>query len=167
MDSPETFVAQNQVVGVHGHFSIDALGAWSYTASSAHDEFVKDQVYSDTFTVAAVDGTQTTVTVNITGANDVATLSSETKELIETNEPLRTGGTLVLSDVDATAATVVAQSGTLGGYGTFVIGTDGVWSYTTTDALNHLNANQVVTEARHLHGLIGVPHRQPGLGVSR
>ena len=44
------------VSGTYGSLTIDAAGAWSYTASSAHNEFVKDQVYSDTFTVSAVDG---------------------------------------------------------------------------------------------------------------
>ena len=60
----------------YGTFTIDADGAWSYTANSAHDEFVAGTTYTDTFSVAAADGTPTSVTVNILGTNDAAVLSS-------------------------------------------------------------------------------------------
>ena len=49
VDSPASFVAQAATVGTYGTFSIDAAGAWSYTASSAHDEFVAGTTYTDTF----------------------------------------------------------------------------------------------------------------------
>src|SRR5205085_6330428 len=39
------------VGGSYGSLTIDATGAWSYTASSAHNEFVAGTTYSDTFTV--------------------------------------------------------------------------------------------------------------------
>jgi VCBS repeat-containing protein len=48
---------------------IDTAGAWSYTASSAHNEFVAGTTYTDSFSVASADGTLTSVTVNILGAN--------------------------------------------------------------------------------------------------
>lgn len=78
--------------------------------------------------------------------DSVATLTSDTKALTETDAVLSTSGTLTLSDLDATDATVVAQTNTAGTYGQFSIGTNGAWSYTTTDAVNQLNAGQVVTE---------------------
>ena len=53
VDSAATFVAQADTVGSYGTFSIDAAGAWSYTTSSAHDEFVAGTTYTDTFNVAA------------------------------------------------------------------------------------------------------------------
>ncbi|MEY4753141.1 MAG: hypothetical protein RJA44_816, partial [Pseudomonadota bacterium] len=74
VDSATTFVAQTATAGSYGSFSIDASGAWSYTASSAHDAFVAGQTYTDSFTVTSADGTQSTVTVNITGTNDAPTL---------------------------------------------------------------------------------------------
>ena len=67
--------------GTYGTFTIDAAGAWSYTASSAHDAFVGGTTYTDTFTVASADGTTTSVTVNILGTNDAAVLSSATAGL--------------------------------------------------------------------------------------
>ncbi|MCW0470741.1 VCBS domain-containing protein [Vibrio chagasii] len=42
---------------------------------------------------------------------------------------LSTGGTLTISDDDAGEATFTAQTDTAGSYGTFNIGTDGVWTY--------------------------------------
>ena len=68
------------------------------------------QTVTEVFTVATTDGGNATVTVNITGTNDVATLTSDTANLTEADAVLTTGGTLALVDLDATAATVVAQT---------------------------------------------------------
>src|SRR2546428_7102410 len=56
-DSPATFVAQAATAGTYGTFAIDSAGAWTYTASSAHNEFAAGSTYSDTFAVASADGT--------------------------------------------------------------------------------------------------------------
>ena len=72
VDSPATFVAQAATAGSYGTFAIDAAGAWTYTASSAHNEFVAGATYTDTFAVASADGTLTSVTINILGTNDAA-----------------------------------------------------------------------------------------------
>ncbi len=73
VDSTATFVTQAGTVGSYGTFAINSAGVWSYTASSAHDEFVGGTTYIDTFSVASADGTATSVTVNILGTNDAAT----------------------------------------------------------------------------------------------
>ncbi|TGT68701.1 MULTISPECIES: VCBS domain-containing protein, partial [unclassified Mesorhizobium] len=65
VDSPATFVAQAGTVGTYGSFSIDSAGAWTYTASSAHNEFAAGTTYTDTFDVVSADGTHTSVTINI------------------------------------------------------------------------------------------------------
>ncbi|MDX7874524.1 VCBS domain-containing protein, partial [Aeromonas caviae] len=85
-------------------------------------------------------------TVIITGSEDVAQLSSDSKTLTEGDAVLSTGGQLVLTDLDATAATVVVQSDVAGSYGKFSVDATGKWSYVTNDALNQLNAGQRVTE---------------------
>src|SRR5205085_1697785 len=100
VDNAQTFVAQTNVAGTNGTFSIAANGAWTYTASSAFDSLNVGQSVSDTFTVAAADGTTSTVQVTINGTNDAAIVSSATTALAETNAPLTTGGTLTVSDVD-------------------------------------------------------------------
>ena len=141
-----TVVAQTGTVGSYGTFSIDAAGVWSYSTTDALNQLNDGQVVTEVFNVATTDGGSATVTVNITGSQDVATLTSDTKALTETNAALTTGGTLTLADLDATDATVVPHTGTAGSYGTFSINAAGVWSYSTTDALNQLNDGQVVTE---------------------
>ena len=96
VDSAETFVAQTGTAGAYGTFSIDTAGAWTYTADSAHNEFVAGTTYTDTFTVAAADGTLTSVTVNILGTNDAAVLSADVRNLTEANS----GGDQHLRDAD-------------------------------------------------------------------
>src|SRR5439155_1074356 len=76
VDSPATFVAQPGTPGAYGTFAIDAAGHWTYTAGSAHDEFVAGTTYTDIFDVVSADGTHTTVTINILGTNDAATITS-------------------------------------------------------------------------------------------
>src|SRR3954447_13727647 len=71
VDSTETFIAQSDVVGTYGTFAVDASGAWTYTASSAHNEFSAGTTYTDSFTVQSADGSPTSVTINILGTNDV------------------------------------------------------------------------------------------------
>ena len=72
VDNDDTFVAQAGTAGTNGVFSIDAAGAWSYTANSAFDALNVGASVSDTFTVAAADGTLTSVQVTINGTNDAA-----------------------------------------------------------------------------------------------
>ena len=84
VDSAAEFVAQTDVAGENGSFSIDAAGNWTYTANSAFDELNVGDSISDTFTVSAADGTETSVTVTINGSNDAAVLSSAIEVLDET-----------------------------------------------------------------------------------
>jgi VCBS repeat-containing protein len=145
VDSPATFIAQTGTTGTYGTFAIGTDGTWTYVASSAHDEFEAGQTYTDTFTVTAADGTTTTVTVNLTGTNDAAVLSPDTKNLTETNSVLSTAGTLAISDVDS-PATFVAQSNVAGQYGTFAIGTEGRWTYVASSAHDEFEAGQTYTD---------------------
>ncbi|PBC01674.1 hypothetical protein CK220_25195 [Mesorhizobium sp. WSM3860] len=148
VDSPQTFVAQAGTVGAYGTFAINAAGAWTYTASSAHDEFVAGTTYTDTFNVVSADGTPTTVTVNILGTNDAAVLSADVKNLTEgdTAAAISTSGTLTISDVDSDPH-FVAQAGTVGNYGTFAVNAAGAWTYTASSAHNEFVAGQHYTES--------------------
>src|SRR5207302_929905 len=55
--SSYALVPQTNVAGANGTFSIAANGAWTYTANSAFDNLNVGQSVSDSFTVAAADGT--------------------------------------------------------------------------------------------------------------
>ncbi|MCK6491775.1 MAG: VCBS domain-containing protein, partial [Planctomycetes bacterium] len=139
-------IAQANTSGSYGRFSIDAAGVWSYTTLSALDSLDAGEVVSDVFNVATSDGGSATVTITITGTGDVASLSSGSASLTETDTVQNTAGTLTLTDADTTDATVVAQTNTAGSYGRFSIDAAGAWTYTTLSALDALDAGQVVTD---------------------
>jgi VCBS repeat-containing protein len=143
----QSFVAQNAVAGTYGSFSIGTNGDWTYIASSAHNEFVDSQLYSDTFVVTSADGTTTSVVINITGTNDAAVLSSDTRNLTETNAAasISSSGTLTISDADS-AATFVPQTGVAGTYGTFSIAANGAWTYTASSAHNEFALGTTYTD---------------------
>ncbi|WP_458374878.1 beta strand repeat-containing protein [Pseudomonas laurylsulfatiphila] len=147
VDSAATFVAQTNTAGSYGQFSIGTGGAWTYVASSAHNEFAAGTTYTDTFAVSSADGTLTSVTVNILGTNDAAVLSADIANLTETHAAvdISTAGTLTISDVDS-AATFVAQTNTAGSYGQFSIGTDGAWTYVASSAHNEFAAGTTYTD---------------------
>ena len=79
VDSPASFVAQAATAGSYGSFAIDTAGAWTYTASSAHNEFVGRHHLHRHLLGASADGTRTSVTINILGTNDAAVLSRPTR----------------------------------------------------------------------------------------
>src|SRR5205823_443862 len=120
VDNPLTFVAQSNVAGANGSFSIAANGAWTYVANSAFDNLNVGQSVSDSFTVASADGTTSNVQVTINGTNDAAILSAATVSLTETDAPLTASGTLSVTDVDS-AQTYVPQTNVAGANGTFSI----------------------------------------------
>src|SRR3954463_6998286 len=111
--SAQTFVAQSNIAGTYGTFSIATNGSWTYAATSAYNNLNVGQSVSDTFTASAADGTTTALQVTINGTNDAAVLSSASSVLTETNAPLSTGGTLTISDVDS-PQTFVAQTNMAG-----------------------------------------------------
>src|SRR5205814_2210919 len=137
VDSPATFVAQAGTAGSYGTFAIDSAGAWTYTASSAHNEFVARTSYTDTPDTQTADSPHTSGTVNIFGTNDAAELSADPRSLPtpRSSDLISTSGTLTVSDVDS-PATFVAQAGTAGSYGTFAIDSAGAWTYTASSAHN-------------------------------
>jgi VCBS repeat-containing protein len=107
-DSPTTFVAQVGTVGLYGTFAIDAAGAWTYSASSAHDEFAPGSTHTDTFSVGASDGTLTSVTINIAGSNDTPVANAQS---LGTDKDTAVELTLSGSDVDGDSLAFAVLSG--------------------------------------------------------
>src|SRR5439155_135966 len=144
---PPPAIAQSPTPRSSDLFAIDSAGAWTYTASSAHNEFAAGSTYSDTFAVASADGTLTSVTIHIAGTNDAAVLSAAVANLTETNlaADISTAGTLTISDVDS-PATFVAQAATAGTYGTFAIDSAGAWTYTASSAHNEFAAGSTYSD---------------------
>ena len=160
VDSPATFVAQSDVLGQYGKFSISIGGAWNYVASSAHDEFVADQTYTDTFTVHSADGTATAVAIAVTGTGDLAVITgtdtgvvTEAGGLANATPGVATAtGTLIAADVDS-VATFAVQTDAVAGYGQFSVDVDGVWTYMLD---NDNAAVQALNYGETLHDLIDV-----------
>ena len=86
--------------------------------------------------------------MQITGTNDNATLTSETKQVTEGNSAsnLDTNGKLTVTDPDTGEAKVVAPANLDGTYGTFTVASDGSWTYTGNGAHNELTDGQKVTD---------------------
>ena len=143
--SSATYAQTSSIAGL----TINGDGSWTFDAGS-YDSLAAgvSQVLTASYSVTDNNNASATnsFSITVTGVNDVATLTSDTKALTESDAVLSTSGTLTLSDRDSTPATVISQTGTSGTYGNFSNNSTGIWSYTTNDALNQLNANQAVTE---------------------
>ena len=149
-DNPATFVAQLATVGTAGTFSITTAGVWSFSANSAFDSLSIGSSVSNTFSVAAADGTLTSVTVSINGSNDAAMISgTSTASITETNAIQSASGTLASTDVDGTANLFTAQTNVAGGngFGSFSITTAGAWTYTMGSAHNEFVAGTNYTDS--------------------
>src|SRR5436190_1192194 len=94
--------------------------SWTYVGNGAHDELTAGQTVSDHFTVVSQDSSASgTVTVTITGTNDAATVSSDSKAVSEEigRAACRESGQLTMTDSDTGEAHVVAQTNVHGMYG--------------------------------------------------
>ncbi len=145
VDNPDDTFTPATIVGTIGTFDIDGAGNWTFTANSAFDSLNVGDNVNETFNVTSVDGTASTVTIQIDGTNDAATVSSASQTLTETDAPLSTSGTLTSTDVDNpddsfTAATIV------GTIGTFDIDGAGAWTFTANSAFDNLNVGDNVSE---------------------
>ena len=141
-------VAAEDLAGRYGDFTFDAsTGQWNYTLDDAKaDALSAGQTVVDTLTVKSLDGTASTITVNITGSNDLALIGGETeKALVEADAALTTSGRLTISDVDGEAA--FASGEQRGVFGTLDLQSDGTWSYTMDSAHNEFVAGQTYTDA--------------------
>ncbi|MCL9777424.1 VCBS domain-containing protein, partial [Vibrio methylphosphonaticus] len=148
VDNPDnTFTPQSNVSGTYGTFSIDGNGVWNFTANSTFDELSDGQEIQDVFNVTSIDGTPSTVTVNITGTNDAATVSSADVEQDETDAALTITDTLTSNDVDNANNTFTPQTGVVGSHGTFSINAGGTWTFIANQSFDYLNVNQSVSES--------------------
>ena len=120
----------------HGTFTLDAAGNWSYSAGNAQaaiQQLAAGATLTDSFTAVSADGSDSqTVTVTITGTNDIPVLGdgvsvgvAEGTALVGGN--LVTSSTLTVVDIDSGQSSFLAQAGVTGshGYGSFDVDTAG------------------------------------------
>ena len=139
-DSTVYTAGQTAVITGKGSVTLNADGSYSFVPVANWNGTVPQVSYTTST------GSVSTLDITIAAVNDASVLSSDSRSLTETDVPLTTSGRLTLTDADAVAATVVAQTGTIGSYGTFAIDASGAWTYTTNGALDQLDAGQVVTD---------------------
>ncbi|WP_346308847.1 tandem-95 repeat protein, partial [Limnohabitans sp.] len=107
---------------------------------------------SATLSITTSDGTHSdtdTVGITVTAVNDPATIGGVTSgTLTETNAAQSTSGTLTIADIDS-PTTFSAQTNTAGsgGYGSFSLATDGVWTYTMNSAHDEFVGGQTYTDS--------------------
>jgi VCBS repeat-containing protein len=154
-DAGEANFQAQAVNGAYGSFALAANGAWAYTAlntNPAIQALGTGDTLTETFTVTSADGTTSSVVVTINGTNDAAVISAGTGSVTEdvgvVGGNIATGGTLTISDADSGEASFTAQT-TAGTYGSFTLGTNGVWTYSasnTNPAIQALGAGDTLTE---------------------
>ena len=128
---------QTNVAGTYGTFSLLADGSWSYTLDNASplvQALPAGATPTDTFAVASLDGTASSVTITIHGANDPAVITGDTTGDVSEDGTLVASGTLTAADIDAGQESFVPQTNVAGVYGTFSLLADGTWSYTLDNA---------------------------------
>ncbi len=144
------FVAQANQVGSFGTLTLLADGNWTYTLSKTQDNvqgLKSGDIRTDTFIAATTDGSSTTVTINVSGKDDVAVIGGVTLgSLVEdvTSPLLIANGELTVTDPDAGQAlfssTVTPMIGALG---TMTISDTGTWEYRIANsAVQYLGAGQ-------------------------
>ncbi|KDN26709.1 hypothetical protein VFDL14_08470, partial [Vibrio fortis] len=156
VDNPDNTFAPASITGTHGGLTIDANGHWIFTANSAFNQLNVGDKVEETFTIASVDGTQSTIKVVINGTNDAATVSSATVSIDETDKPVTTSGTLTSTDVDNPDNAFTPDSIT-GTHGDLTIDANGHWIFTANSAFNQLNVGDKVEETFTVTSVDGTP----------
>ena len=158
----------------YGTFTMTADGVWIYTlddGNCAVQALNVGDTLTDTFKVTSLDGTAQQVTVTIDGTNDAAVICGiKEGSVIEAGgaansiscKPTATG-TLTDTDVDNTPNTFTAidtPTASTGGYGTFTMTADGLWTYTldnTNCKVQALNVCDKLTDCFTVTTIDGTP----------
>lgn len=147
-DSGEaSLIAQTNTSGSYGSFAVSAAGAWTYTLDNANADvqaLAADDSLTENMTVASADNTSHTVVITINGSDDTPIIGSGVgvdSGTIDINSAEPLTGTLTISGGDAGENSFVAQTDTLGTYGTFSITDTGTWTYKLNAQANKIAAN--------------------------
>ncbi|MCL1135286.1 VCBS domain-containing protein, partial [Shewanella hafniensis] len=119
------FQAGNGVAsnGALGSLTIDAAGNWTYNVDNADVQYLAEgETKVETFVVLSQDGTEHTVTITITGTNDVPVINSASNATVseegllngiidvignsDTTDDVSASGTININDIDSDSLTV-------------------------------------------------------------
>ena len=126
------FIAQSNVAGAHGTFSVDAAGHWTYTLDNA-DPAVQalaqgETLPSEVFAVKSIDGTTSNVSVTISGTNDapIAVDDSVITNVAAGKSIALASGALTSNDIDIDNGHVLVVTNSLNAVNGSVAGTNPV-----------------------------------------
>ncbi|WP_038890295.1 VCBS domain-containing protein, partial [Vibrio campbellii] len=117
-----------------GDLIIDSHGHWVFTANSAFNQLNVGDKVEETFKIASVDGTQSTIKVTINGTNDRPTISGTSSGAV-IEQGLNTAGTpdatgsLTATDLDKSDTVTWTINQPQGQWGTLSIDQNGHWHY--------------------------------------
>jgi VCBS repeat-containing protein len=103
----------------------------------------------DTLAISALDGASGQISITVTGAQDIATISGISTGAVAEDGQLTASGQLTIADADSGQSTFVAQVSTTGTYGVFTLSSAGAWTYTLSNAstaVQSLVSGQQVTD---------------------
>ncbi|MCG9964887.1 VCBS domain-containing protein [Shewanella cutis] len=121
------FTAMSHVAGHYGSFSIDANGAWTYTADNSQDavqQLGRNDSLVERFHVTSDDGTQHTVLVTLQGSNDTPVIQAQTRSVTEDGAMLT--GQMRASDTDIHDRLQFSTTAHIAG---FTLASDGSYSF--------------------------------------
>ncbi|MGI2068438.1 VCBS domain-containing protein, partial [Shewanella sp. MF08487] len=123
-----------------GTLAIDASGNWIYNVANADVQYLGEgETKVETFVVLSADGTEHTVTITITGTNDIPVIAGDDVGAVTedaSNPTLTDSGALTITDADGGQAVFQVGNGTpsVGALGTLAIDASGNWIYNVANA---------------------------------
>jgi VCBS repeat-containing protein len=138
-DNPDLEFAPNTINDAYGDFTVDAEGNWTFTLAdnATVDALMAGQEEVREFTVTLSDGSDTTVTITITGTDDAPVISADTESVTE-GDTIPVTGKLTATDAD-NPSLAFEENSISDAYGEFAVDSTGQWKFILAD-------NQVVNE---------------------
>ena len=141
--------------GSYGSLTLTSAGVWTYTLNNGNPDtnaLTAGQEVTDSFTIKASDGTETAVTITVTGAADPGEIEGDVSGSVreaagdeDDQAQDRAGGRVRVADDPAAEFTVQMDTATT--YGTFSLTAEGVWTYRlNNDKANALGQGETATD---------------------
>ncbi|MEZ8718883.1 VCBS domain-containing protein [Vibrio splendidus] len=162
-----------------GVLTITDDGEWTYVVDNDDVQYLDDDEFvTEVYTVTAIDGTTSEVTITINGADDPSEITvgegdsnmGEVTEDVDVNpdtNELSVSGTLTITDVDTSDMPAFKPNGVFSPIGStyalalgmLTITPEGAWSYVVdNDAVQYLNDDDTVIERYVVTAIDGVEH---------
>lgn len=126
--------------GIYGNVVINGDGSYVYTQVDSDPDMIalaQDEIGTDVFTYEVSDGLggtdTTTLSINVTGVNDLPTADNGAGAVVEDGISIAIGN-LNGQDVDGDTLSYALDGSGVGTYGSMSVDANGVWTYTLDNA---------------------------------